>query len=91
MGNQRRYETHRIPFVGFALVCVLFGSHVSAGNPEFVAVHVTFIDPVEIRAAEDATLAENLANLIVRDTPRQPSTVLVDSADGRLDVTFSYQ
>ena len=91
MGNQRRYKTRRIPSIGFLLACALFGTRVIAANPEFVAVGVTFVDPVEIRAAEDGISAENLPNLIVTDTPRQASTILVDSADGSFDVTFSYQ
>ena len=91
MGKHRRYETRRIPFVGFTLVCVLFGTRVFAANPEFVAVHVTFVDPVEIRAADNGRPDENPANLIVTDTPRQASTILVDSADGKFDITFSYQ
>jgi hypothetical protein len=77
--------------MGLALVCLLFGAPVTAANPEFVAVHVTFVDPVEIRAAEAGTPTGNPASLIVTDTPRQTSTILVDSADGSFDVTFSYQ
>jgi hypothetical protein len=91
VGKQRQYETRRIPFMGLALVCLLFGAPVTAANPEFVAVHVTFVDPVEIRAATAETPAGNPASLIVTDTPRQTSTILVDSANGSFDVTFSYQ
>ena len=91
MVNQRRYVVHRILFVGFALAYLLFGAPVTAANPESVAVHVTFVDPVEIRAAEAGTPASNPASLIVTDTPRQTSTILVESADGSFDVTFSYQ
>ena len=91
MGNQCRYETRRIPFVGLALVCLLFGARATAANPEFVAVQVTFVDPVEIRAATNQSAAANPASLVVTDTPRQTSTILVETTDGSFDVTFSYQ
>ena len=91
MGNQSLYETHRIPFVGVAFLCLLLTTRVFATNPEFVAVQVTFVDRVEIRAADDGTSGENLAGLIVNDTTRQASSIVVDSDDDRFDVTFSYQ
>lgn len=91
MANQRRYVTRLNLIVGFAFVCVLFGTRVTAANPEFVAVQVTFVDPVEIRAAEAGTPADGPASLLVTDTAHQASSVLVESADGSFDVTFSYQ
>jgi len=69
----------------------LFIAHVNAANPEFVAVQVTFVDPVEIRAATEGTPTGDPASLIITDTPRQASTILVDATDSSFDITFSYQ
>ncbi len=80
-----------ITFMGLALTCLLFAIPTSAANPEYVAVQVTFVDPVEIQAAEQGTPTEDPANLLITDTPRQTSSIVVDSSDGSFDVTFSYQ
>ena len=94
MCRQRHFESRRIPFVGFALGCLLSGALVASANPEPVAVRVTFVDPVAIRAAnalEYGSLYEDPSKLILTDTARQARTILVHSADGHFDVTVSYK
>jgi hypothetical protein len=94
VGKRCRFPTRRTPYVAFSFICMLFAADVGGANPEPVAVQVTFVDPVAIRQPDgpaDKDPQISLGDIILTDTSRQSSTILVDSTDGYLDITISYQ
>ena len=75
------------------LAGLLFASVCAAANPEPVSVGVTFVDPVAVRgsgAVHDATADDDFTGLLVTDSLRQNSTVVVDSTDSATNITISY-
>ena len=93
MGRQRRYATYRIPFVGFACACLLFGSLAATANPETVSVQVTFVDPVAIQQGEELPegyQAGDSAGLIIDGSEHQTSNVLVESGENNEDLTVTF-